>query len=180
MTHGNVKSRLSRIVVRARPGQPTAGWLELGCLRVPCRLGRSGRVHLKREGDGATPIARMTIREVLYRADRGPRPVSPFPTRAIKPEDGWCDDARNGCYNRPVTLPFAGSHEVMSRADRLYDIVVVLDWNISRRAMGYGSAIFFHQTSPEGRPTEGCIAIAPEHMRRILAHLSPRATLTVV
>jgi L,D-peptidoglycan transpeptidase YkuD (ErfK/YbiS/YcfS/YnhG family) len=180
MAHGKVKKRLGKIIVRPRPGHPTAGWLDLGGMRFPCRLGRSGPRHAKREGDGATPIATMAIREVLYRADRGPRPTSPFVTRPIRSCDGWCDDAGHGRYNRPVTLPFPASHEEMNRPDRLYDVVVVLDWNVTRRMIGRGSAIFFHQTSVEGRPTAGCIAVAPAHMRRILPRLSRHATMTVI
>ena len=59
----------------------------------------------------------------------------------------------------------------MMRADRLYDAVVVLDYNLTRRSRGLGSAIFLHVANPGHPPTEGCIAVAPRDMRRLLPHL---------
>ncbi len=88
------------------------------------------------------------------------------------PEDlAWCDDAGDGRYNRPLRLPLAASHEVMRREDRLYDVVVVLDWNVRSRLIGRGSAIFFHQATPDLGPTAGCVALRPADMRRLLARL---------
>ena len=49
----------------------------------------------------------------------------------------------------------------MMRDDRLYDIVIVLDWNISERRRNHGSAIFLHVAKPGYAPTEGCVAVSP-------------------
>lgn len=65
----------------------------------------------------------------------------------------------------------------MSRADGLYDIVVVLDWNLRRRAKGRGSAIFLHIARPGFLPTEGCVAVTPSVMRALLARLRPGAVV---
>lgn len=167
------------IRVRPLPGRPTHGVLRLGGLAVPCRLGRAGVTRFKREGDGATPVAAMRLVEVLYRRDRGLPPATRLPVRALRPDDGWSDDTGDGRYNRPVRLPFRGSHEVMTRADRLYDVVVVLDWNLRRRGLGRGSAIFFHLTAEPSRPTAGCVAVAPDAMRRLLARLRRGAVMKV-
>ncbi len=56
----------------------------------------------------------------------------------------------------------------MLRGDRLYDVCLVLDWNFSRRARNRGSAIFIHLTRKDGGPTQGCIALAPGRMRKLL------------
>lgn len=94
-----------------------------------CRLGRSGLMLDKREGDGATPIGVWPVRAVLYRPDRVARPETALPVRPIDADDGWCDDPAHGDYNRPVRLPHPASCEKMWRDDHLYDVVVVLGHN---------------------------------------------------
>ena len=61
-------------------------------------------------------------------------------------------------------------------SDRLYDAIVVLDYNVSRRAAGRGSAIFVHVARPGLAPTAGCIALKREHLLRLLAIL-PRGAV---
>ena len=162
----------SPILVRPNRQDPTKGRLQLGNLNFSCALGRSGATFSKKEGDGATPFARMRLLAGYYRADRLLRPVCPLPLIPIAPQDGWCDDVADGRYNCPIRLPAACGHERMWRDDRLYDIVFVLDWNISSRSRGRGSAIFFHLAHDDLRPTEGCVALRPGDMRRVLPHLS--------
>ena len=83
--------------------------------------------------------------------------------------DGWCEEPRHGSYNRPIRLPSSAGHETMWRDDRLYDIVGVLDWNISPRVSGRGSAIFLHLARPGYRPTAGCIALSRRDLGLLLA-----------
>ena len=56
----------------------------------------------------------------------------------------------------------------MWRDDHLYDIVGVLDWNISPRVRGRGSAIFLHLARPGYRPTAGCIALSRRDLGLLL------------
>ncbi|HWJ72732.1 MAG TPA: L,D-transpeptidase family protein [Kaistia sp.] len=146
---------------------------------IPCAIGRSGISGSKREGDGATPVARMALVAVLWRADRGAPPKTLLPRRPIRPPDGWCDAAFDANYNRPVTRPYPKSHEAMNRDDALYDVVVVLDWNYTRRLQGRGSAIFLHLARPGLKPTEGCIAVTRADMRWLLANVGRGATVRV-
>lgn len=136
-------------------------------MRLPCALGRSGTTILKREGDGASPVARMALLSVWRRGRRLPGTVPTLPVRPIRGDDGWCDDPAHAAYNRPVRLPFPASAERMERGDRLYDLVVVLDWNLRSRRRGAGSAIFLHVAKPGYPPTQGCVALAPRDIARI-------------
>lgn len=141
----------------------------------PCALGRGGMSPLKREGDGATPIAAMRVVAGWFRPDRLVRPRSALPLEPITARNGWCDAPADPNYNCPVRLPYPASHETMLRADRLYDVCLVLDWNLppfGRKRNG-GSAIFLHIARPGFPPTEGCIAVAPETMRRLLPRIGP-------
>src|SRR5699024_11725657 len=83
----------------------------------------------------------------------------------------WCDAPYHPAYNHLFRSPLAASHEVMRRADPLYDIVLVTDWNSAPARPGHGSAIFLHQWRRPGFPTAGCIAMA----RRDLVWLAARA-----
>lgn len=131
--------------------------------RLPCTVGRGGVRADKREGDGATPVGVHRIVGMLYRADRMARPTDwALP---IRPGDLWCDDPGHEDYNLMVRAPFAASHERLRRADPLYDLVILTDWNWPRAVRGRGSAIFIHRWRRPGAPTEGCVALRPDHLR---------------
>ncbi len=169
----------SLISVRRRPGDGRRGILTLDGRSTPCALGRGGVTRFKREGDGATPAGRFRLLCVSYRADRCRRPRTALPVSRIAPADGWCDDPGDRNYNRPVRLPYPAGHEILWRDDALYDIVVVLDHNIWPRQRGAGSAIFFHIAEPGFPPTEGCVAVARQAMRRILAAVGAVAVMEI-
>ena len=170
---------LSRIDVRRRPGHRCEGVLIAGHRTIRCALGRGGISWQKREGDGATPGGRHRLLSALYRPDRGARPATVLPVTAIGAGDGWCDAPWDANYNRPVRLPYPASHEILRRADRLYDGLIVVDWNISPRVQGRGSAIFLHIARDDMAPTEGCVAVAAEEFSRLINVIGPATRLVV-
>lgn len=170
---------LQRIYVRARPGDARRGWLRAGALVLPCALGRSGPRRDKKEGDGATPLGVHPLRQVWWRAGKVKRPATALPVRATRKRDLWCDAPGHRRYNRPVTAPFAASHEEMWRADDLYDLVVELGWNDRPPQPGRGSAIFMHVARPGFLPTEGCVALRRRDLARLLPLLGPQTHLVV-
>lgn len=168
----SVPAKRPRIIrVRSLPGARHRGLLRFGNLTMPCALGRSGVTAFKREGDGATPRGRLPLLFGWWRVDRNLPPTRPIPLAPLPADLGWSDDPEDGRYNRPLRLPLRGSHEVMRRDDGLYDVVIVLDWNIRSRGTRRGSAIFFHLATPDLGPTAGCIALRPADMRRLLTML---------
>lgn len=138
-----------------------------------CAIGRTGFLLDKREGDGATPIGVYPVREVFFRADRVAIPSTALPCRPLVEGDGWCDDPTDAQYNKHITLPYAASHEVLMRADNLYDLVVVLGYNDDPVIVGKGSAIFLHVASPDYDPTEGCVALGLTDIQSIVTELQP-------
>jgi L,D-peptidoglycan transpeptidase YkuD (ErfK/YbiS/YcfS/YnhG family) len=163
-----------------------AGRLAIGDHAFPCVIGKGGLIAAadKREGDGATPIGDWVIRAVLLRPDRIDASHAPaLPWRWIRDEDGWCDDPADPAYNRPVQLPRATSHERLARNDQAYDVIVILAHNDAPPVPGMGSAIFFHQwvIGDDGapKPTEGCVAAAPETMRTVLGLLEPGMVMRI-
>lgn len=153
--------------------------MSIGGKVLVCALGKGGIKALKREGDGATPLARMRLLSSYVRAERVNSKASLLPVGRISSKLGWCEVPGDRNYNRPVRLPYRASHETMRRADHLYDIVVVMDWNIRPRRRNGGSAIFFHVARVGMTPTEGCVALPGDVMRRLLPRLSARTVLTV-
>ena len=145
------------------------GHLTIGAETFRAALGRGGVRAAKQEGDGATPLAALPLRQVLYRPDHGAPPVAAVPVEPLSPHDGWCDDPTNAAYNRRVRLPIQGSAERLWRDDPIYDIIGVLGWNDAPVLKGRGSAIFLHIARPDFAPTQGCIALAPADLRRVLA-----------
>ena len=179
-TRREARRTVSTIVVRPAPGKKMRALVQVGPLIVPAAIGRSGRSILKREGDGATPIAGMKLLHGFTRGDRVRSLKTALPMRRIRKDMLWCDQPDNPNYNRLVKAPFKPSHEELQRGDGLYDICLVLDWNVNSRRRHRGSAIFFHLIRPGYEPTAGCVAVDLRDMRRILPLLRKGTIVRVV
>jgi len=142
-----------------------------------CTIGRGGITAQKREGDGATPVGVHRIVGMLFRPDRMVRPTNwAVP---IHPGDIWSDDPGAQDYNHMARAPYPHSHEALRRADPLYDLVILTDWNWPRAVPGRGSAIFVHRWRRPGYPTEGCVGLAPPALQWIAARITCRTRLIV-
>ncbi|WP_323034810.1 L,D-transpeptidase family protein [Pararhodobacter sp.] len=145
----------------------------------PCTIGRGGVTADKREGDGATPVGRHRITDILFRPDRIAAHLLPPTARPIGPRDLWCDDPGHPAYNHQTRAPFAASHEILRRADPLYDLILTTDWNWPDAQPGKGSAIFLHTWRRPGFPTAGCVAFARRDLLWITQNLAPTSRLIV-
>ena len=146
---------------------------------LPASIGRGGISGHKREGDGATPSGVLRITGVLFRPDRvGSWQVPPWaqPTglRHI-----WWDDLNSPGYNLLGLAPSDYSHEKLRRADPLYDVILLTDWNWPDAEPGRGSAIFLHQWRRPGYPTEGCVAFSRENLMWIVSRIIPGTRVIV-
>ncbi|MGH6838521.1 MAG: L,D-transpeptidase family protein [Methylocella sp.] len=155
------------------------GRFRSGPVVVRCAIGRAGIRQDKREGDRATPCGAFRLLGGFFRPDRVLRNAWPLPLRPAGPSDGWCDDPRSPLYNRRVALPCRASHEKLWRADGLYDLVIILDYNIYPRRKNRGSATFLHCVRGDYAPTEGCVALRLDDLRRLLPRLARNAVLTI-
>ncbi len=147
--------------------------------KLPCTVGRGGVVaaERKREGDGSTPTGVHRIVGMLYRPDRMARPADwALP---IGPSDLWSDDVKDEDYNLMVRAPHPFSHEALRRADPMYDLVLITDWNWPFSVPGRGSAIFMHRWRRPGAPTAGCVALAPQDLLWVAQRLLPQSRLIV-
>lgn len=165
------RKRVSTLMVRPAPLKISRAIVQFGHLTFPAAIGRNGRTPMKREGDGKSPISITRLLHGFYRGDRISATATALPMQRTQKSMLWCDEPRNSNYNRLVKAPFTPSHEEMMRKDSLYDVCLVLDWNITSRSRNRGSAIFMHMIRPGYEPTAGCVALHPRDIRRILPHL---------
>ena len=61
----------------------------------------------------------------------------------------------------------------MWREDALYDVVAILDYNLSPAIPGLGSAIFLHVAREGYAPTAGCVALALPDLLTLLSACAP-------
>ena len=130
--------------------------------KFPCTIGCGGLTDCKKEGDGTTPRGTHRIIGMLFRPDRMAQPTDW--AMPIRPGDLWSDDVRDPNYNMMVRAPHSFSHENLRRADPMYDLIILTDWNWPKAVKGRGSAIFLHQWRGQGLPTAGCVAFRRDHL----------------
>jgi L,D-peptidoglycan transpeptidase YkuD (ErfK/YbiS/YcfS/YnhG family) len=148
---------------------------------APAAVGRSGvRAKAnKKEGDGATPTGIYQLVFGFYREDRIKPPPSRLPMRALAPYDAWVDDPTDARYNSLVTLPYPARTERMWRNDGIYDVMIVIGYNMEPVIPGAGSAIFLHMARPNFSATEGCIAVDQAVLVNLIPLLAPESSITI-
>lgn len=170
---------VTQLHVRAINQKTSHARLSIGQLTFPCLVGRTGLAHLKREGDGKTPIGVWRVHPGFCRTDQVRRPLGGPATRPMRRNDGWCDAKSSQHYNRWVRLPFSGSHEALWMENTAYAVVFPTSHNERPRILGGGSAIFFHLIHEGATCTAGCVAVRPADMRKILALCSKKLELVI-
>ena len=170
----------STMDIVVRPGKDGHHVLMIGALTMRCAIGRSGVSAAKREGDGATPIGKFPLREVLYRADRMAKPETALPIRALQPSDSWCEDPADPNYNKLVQRQRAEGYDMLWRDDRLYDVIIVIGYNDDPVVPGKGSAIFLHLARENYGPTSGCVALTRADILKILDLASPETRISIL
>ncbi|HEY1877521.1 MAG TPA: L,D-transpeptidase family protein [Rhizomicrobium sp.] len=148
-------------------------WLDWGAGQRRAAIGPGGIAIKGGEGDGITPRGAFPVREIFYRADRIPKPVTVLGVQALEKDDGWCDAPDDPAYNRLVKLPYPASAERMWREDHLYDLVAVLGYNDDPVVPGKGSAIFLHVARPDFSATHGCVALPLADALAAIEQLQP-------
>ena len=145
-------------------------YLTYNKLKVKCAIGKKGIGNKKNEGDLITPIGSFNIKYILYRKDRV-KVFTKLKKKVIKKNMGWCDDPKSSHYNKLVKLPFTYKHEKLYKKENIYDIILVLNFNMRPVIKNKGSAIFIHIAKGNFRKTEGCVALKKKYLIKILQEL---------
>ncbi len=142
-------------------------YLTYGNYNVKCAVGKRGINLKKREGDLITPKGIFKIKAIYYRKDRVKELKTKIKKIIITKDIGWCDDPKSKYYNKQIKYPFKYKTERLYRADNIYDIILVLDFNYNPIKRNKGSAIFIHVAKRKLSPTKGCVAIKKSELRRL-------------
>jgi L,D-peptidoglycan transpeptidase YkuD (ErfK/YbiS/YcfS/YnhG family) len=151
----------------------------MGHYKIKCSIGKRGIRIKKKEGDKITPKGKFKIKRILYRKDRIPTLNTKINKTIINKNMGWCDDPKSKFYNKLIKFPFKYSAENLFRKDKVYDIILVLNFNTNPIVIGKGSAIFIHIAKKNYSKTLGCVAISKYDMKKILKKINKKTTVKI-
>ena len=154
-------------------------FLNIGNYKVKCAVGKRGIKIKKKEGDLITPRGKFRIKHVYYRADRIKTLKVNIKKTKIHERMGWCNDPRSKYYNKLVKLPNIYTFEKLHRSDNLYDIILVLNYNMNPVRKNKGSAIFIHVANKNYKKTKGCIALGKKDLRKILKLVNKKTIVKI-
>ena len=147
--------------------------------KVKCAVGKRGIKRKKKEGDLSTPKGTFQVKKVYYRHDKVKNLKTIFKKIVITKNMGWCDDPRSNRYNKLIKYPFKYKSEKLFRADNIYDIILVLNFNMNPVKKDKGSAIFIHVAKRKFNPTKGCVALEKKELRKLLKTLKKNSKIKI-
>ena len=148
-----------------------SGYLKYKNLKFRCALGKGGVKKKTIEGDNITPKGIFKIIKIYYRPDKIKKIKTLIKKIKIRKNMGWCDDPKSPFYNQQIKLPTKYGYEKLYRSDNLYDLVLILNYNINPIIKNKGSAIFLHIAKNSYQKTKGCMALKKEHLIKIISKI---------
>jgi L,D-peptidoglycan transpeptidase YkuD (ErfK/YbiS/YcfS/YnhG family) len=82
-------------------------------------------------------------------------------------------------YNKLIRLPFLYKYEKLYKNENIYDIILVLNYNMNPIVKNKGSAIFIHVAKKSYKKTEGCVAVKKVHLVKITKDLKKNTTVLI-
>ena len=156
-----------------------SGYLKFKNLKFKCALGKAGVGKKKIEGDNITPKGTFGIVKIYYRSDRIKKIYSKIKLFKIKNKMGWCDDPNSKKYNQLIKLPSKYTHEKLYRKDNIYDLVIVLNYNMIPIIKNKGSAIFIHVAKKNYKKTAGCVALKKKHLLKLIENIKNKTKIII-
>ena len=154
-------------------------YLTINDYKAKCAVGKRGIGFKRKEGDLITPKGNYKIKYIMYRKDRIKTIKSKIKRVVIKKNMGWCDDPRSKEYNKPIKLPSMYSCEKLYKKESIYDIILVLNYNMHPVKKNKGSAIFIHIAKKNYKKTEGCVAVKKIHLLKIINKLKKNSKVKI-
>ena len=147
--------------------------------KVKCAIGKKGIGKKQKEGDQITPRGTFRVKSILYRKDKINYFKSVIKKTPIKKNMGWCDDPKSKDYNKLIKYPFNYKSEKLYRSKNIYDIILVLDFNMRPIKKNKGSAIFIHISNNKYSPTQGCIAIKKKELLKLIKFIDKKTKIFI-
>ena len=156
-----------------------SGYLKYKNLKFRCALGKAGIGKKKIEGDNITPRGTFNIVKIYYRDDRVKKMPSKFKLIKITKKMGWCDDPKSKKYNQLIKIPTKYNHEILYRRDNIYDLILVLNYNMKPVIKNKGSAIFIHVAKKNYKKTSGCIALKKTDLIYLVKEIEKKTKVNI-
>lgn len=156
-----------------------SSYLKYKNFRFRCALGKAGIGKKKKEGDNITPKGLYKIVKIYYRKDRIKKVSSKFKLIKITKNIGWCDDPNSEKYNQIINLPTKYSYEKLYRKDNVYDLILVLNYNMDPVIKKKGSAIFIHVAKKNYQSTQGCIALKKNNLMKLMSKINKNIKIKI-
>ena len=156
-----------------------SGYLKYKNLKFRCAVGKAGIAQKKREGDNITPKGTFKIVKIYYRNDRIKKISSKFRPIKITKKMAWCDDPNSKNYNQLIKLPTKYRHERLHQKNNIYDLIVVLNYNMNPIVKNKGSGIFIHVSKRNYKKTAGCIALKKTHLIQLVKEIKKETKIII-
>jgi L,D-peptidoglycan transpeptidase YkuD (ErfK/YbiS/YcfS/YnhG family) len=153
--------------------------LKFNNIKFRCALGKSGIGDKEIEGDNVTPRGIYKIVKIYYRKDRIKKITSKFKLIEITKIMGWCNDIKSKKYNQLIKLPTKYNYEKLYRKDNVYDLILVLNYNMKPTIKNKGSAIFIHVTRKNYQSTQGCIALKKKNLIKLISKINKNIKIKI-
>ena len=147
--------------------------------KLRCSIGKRGITSNKKEGDSKTPKGSFLLKSIFYRKDKIYNLRSSLRKKIITKNMGWCDDVSSIHYNKLIRFPFSHGAEKLWLRDRIYDVIIIINYNLKPVIKNKGSAIFLHMAKKNYSPTKGCIAISKRDMLLLIGKIGKKTKLII-
>jgi L,D-peptidoglycan transpeptidase YkuD (ErfK/YbiS/YcfS/YnhG family) len=147
--------------------------------KIKCSVGKNGITKNKQEGDLKTPSGIFKLKRIFYRKDKIKFFKSSLKKTIIKQNMGWCDDINSRYYNKLIKFPFKKSAEKLWRKDNMYDLVILINYNLRPTLKNKGSGIFLHISKKNYNLTKGCVAISKKDMLALIPNIKKNSKLII-
>jgi len=149
--------------------------------KYQCSIGLGGIKKNKTEGDGTTPSGKFGLQCIYYRKDRIKKLTSNLDLIPINKNMIWCDDPTHKLYNKQTTFKkkIKFSYERLFLKNNIYDIFIVIKYNLIKIRKFKGSAIFIHLADKNYKKTQGCIALKKKNLIEIIKKIKKNTKIHI-
>tara|TARA_B110000240_G_C13264715_1_gene353169 strand:- start:427 stop:669 length:243 start_codon:yes stop_codon:yes gene_type:complete len=78
-----------------------------------------------------------------------------------------------------IKFPFDLSAEKLWLKKNIYDVIIIINYNMEPAIKNKGSAIFLHIAKKDYETTEGCIAVTKEDMKLLASKINNKTKIII-
>ena len=148
-------------------------------IETPAHIGRNGVTTNKQEGDGKTPLGEFEL-GIILGTHTNVESKNNLKYKQITENLYWVDDIKSKYYNQLVDI--TNTKKDWKSAEHLIDYTIQYEYLIEiktnpKNTPQKGSAIFLHCTN--NKPTEGCVAIDRNIMKKIIENIDKKTKIII-